>query len=72
MLLTGILSNPSTNQHKHELRKVWPQAQMSSDCVIQTVCKMDKLFQKVGSRTRKGRKNGRIYEMCLLFASYFL
>lgn len=33
---------------------------------------MDKLFQKVGSRTRKGRKNGRIYEMCLLFASYFL
>lgn len=56
MLLTGILLNPSTNQHKHELRKVWPQAQISSDCVIQTVCKMDKLFQKVGSRTRKGRK----------------
>lgn len=72
MLITGVLLNPKYKPAQTRAQKSLAQAQISSDCVIQTICKMDNLFQKVGSRTRKGSKNGRTYEMCLPFASYFL
>lgn len=61
-LIMEVLLNPRYKPAQTRALKSVAQAQISSDCIIQTVGKMDNLFQKVGLGTRKGSKNGRPYE----------
>lgn len=71
MLITGVLLNLRYKLVPTQAQKSVAQAQISSGCVKQTAHQTNSLFQKVQSRMRKDRRNGRIYKVFALLLPTF-